>query len=194
MYWWAIIIKQRYWQGWNKFFSNFASNLNISQNNQLDSTSRKINDQPLKLLLIILIDFSLVEKKFFWSRLGCCNQINQRKIPKSLLNYVRIMQIWNTSMDLERYSMTSNVIYLGLRLDSNLTFGANINNICQMAGFELNASGGTLSCKDFKKKRLFLTALFMSQFHYFQLDYTFHNRAKVDKMNSPHERRHLFNI
>ena len=68
-------------------------------------------------------------------------------------------------MDSERDSVTSNVIYLGVRLD------------------------WILPCMDFNKKQLLLNVFFMSQFNYSQLVCMCHNRRKINKMNSLHERR-----
>ena len=68
-------------------------------------------------------------------------------------------------MDSERDSVTSNVIYLGVRLD------------------------WILPCMDFNEKQLLLNVFFMSQFNYSQLVCMCHNRTKINKMNSLHERR-----
>ena len=50
---------------------------------------------------------------------------------------------------------------LGVSLDSSLTFGSRINDICKMTGLKLNALARTTSYPDFNKKQLILYTFFM---------------------------------
>lgn len=87
----------------NRFFSINVSSLNIPQYNQVGLTPGKINNPVIKAFLMYrthlsvnatkenctsssLFNLSLLKKKLFLKRLTFCNQINQQKIPTSLLN------------------------------------------------------------------------------------------------------------
>ena len=75
-----------------------------------------------------------------------------------------------------------------LDLTQNLTFDADINEICKKVGFKLNALARITGYMDLHKERLLLNAFFMSQFNYCQLVWMCHDRTKNNKINRLHER------
>ena len=56
--------------------------------------------------------------------------------------------------------------FLGVTINSNLSFKTRINDICKKASLKLNALSRITPHLDFKKKKLLINCFFMSQFNY----------------------------
>ena len=70
---------------------------------------------------------------------------------------------------------------LGIKIDSKLSFNNHIDDICKKASLKLNALSRITPYLDFKKKKLLINSLFISQFNYYRLIWMCHNRTKNNK-------------
>ena len=78
-------------------------------------------------------------------------------------------------------------VFIGITIDSNLSFDKHTNNLCKKASAKLNALARIAGCMDFPKRRLLMKAFITSQFGYCPLIWMFHSRALNNKINSIHE-------
>ena len=78
--------------------------------------------------------------------------------------------------------------YLGLILDSKLSFEDHINNLCKTAGQKLNALARVAPYIRPGKRKTVMKAYVMSQFGHCPLVWMFLNRGLNNKINSLHER------
>ena len=63
-----------------------------------------------------------------------------------------------------------------------------INDICKKTGLILNALSRIIPNLGFKKKKIWINAIFMSQFNYSRLIWMCSNPTKSNKINRLHER------
>ena len=79
-------------------------------------------------------------------------------------------------------------VLLSITIDSNLTFGNHINNICKIASQKLNALARVAPYMNMQKRRIIMKSFVTSQFGYCPLIWMFHSRRLNNKINSIHER------
>ena len=77
---------------------------------------------------------------------------------------------------------------LGVKIDSKLSFNNHLDDICRKVSLKLNALSRKIPNLHFKKKKLLINSLFISQFNYCPLIWMCHNRTKNNKINRRHER------
>ena len=79
-------------------------------------------------------------------------------------------------------------VLLGITIDSNLTFGNRINNICKILSQKLNAVARIVPYMNTQKRRAIMKSFVTSQLSYCPLIWMFHSRRLNNKINSIHER------
>ena len=82
-----------------------------------------------------------------------------------------------------------------MKFDNRLTFDKHVNDICKTAGQKLNALSRVTPYMELSKRRVLVSAFFMSQFNYCPLVWMCHSRTCNNKINRLHERclRLIFN-
>ncbi len=75
---------------------------------------------------------------------------------------------------------------LGVTIDHKLTFEPHLNKHCKNAGYKLFALSRLSSYIDSNKLKILMRAFVMSQFQYFPLAWTLHNKHLNTKINNIH--------
>ena len=83
---------------------------------------------------------------------------------------------------------SENVKLLGIDIDSKLTFSGHIESICKKAGKKLNALSRQCTILPLNKRKILMSAFFISQFSYCPLVWMFCSRGLNNKINSLHYR------
>ena len=83
---------------------------------------------------------------------------------------------------------SENVKLLGIDIDSKLTFSGHIESICKKAGKKLNALSRQCTILPLNKRKILMSAFFISQFSYCPLVWMFCSRGLHNKINSLHHR------
>ena len=78
--------------------------------------------------------------------------------------------------------------FLGVNIDSKLSFEKHLNIICGKASAKINALGRFALFMNSEKRRTITNAFFNSQFSYCPLIWMFHSRLINNKINRLHER------
>ena len=87
-----------------------------------------------------------------------------------------------------RISNTKFEKLLGVTFDNQLNFNHHISNICKTAGKNIHTLARVSNYMDQDKKRIPFNSYFLSQFNYFRLIWTNHNKSINNRINSLHER------
>ena len=75
---------------------------------------------------------------------------------------------------------------LGIDIDTNLSFSGHIESICKKAGKKLNALSRQCTMLPLNKRKILMSAFFISQFSYCPLVWMFCSRGLNNKINSLH--------
>ena len=78
--------------------------------------------------------------------------------------------------------------FLGVNIDSKLSFEKHLNIICGKARAKISALGRVAPFMNIEKRKMIMNAFFNSQFSYCPLTWMFHNRLINNKINRLHER------
>ena len=76
----------------------------------------------------------------------------------------------------------------GIDIDTNLSFSGHIESICKKAGKKLNALSRQCTILPLNKRKILMSAFFISQFSYCPLVWMFCSRGLNNKINSLHYR------
>ena len=77
---------------------------------------------------------------------------------------------------------------LGIDIDTKLSFSDHIESICKNAGKKLNALSRQCTILPLNKRKILMSAFFISQFSYCPLVWVFCSRGINNKINSLHDR------
>ena len=77
---------------------------------------------------------------------------------------------------------------LGIDIDTKLSFSGHIESICKKAGKKLNALSRQCTMLPLNKRKILMTAFFISQFSYWPLVWVFCSRGRNNKINNLHYR------
>ena len=87
-----------------------------------------------------------------------------------------------------KISEENSVRFLGIDIDSKLSFKNHVSSLCAKAGRKLTALTRLVSFLTIENRRLLMKALIESQFNYCPLVWMFHSRNLHNKVNKIHER------
>ena len=79
-------------------------------------------------------------------------------------------------------------MFLGIKIDSNLSFEEHINNLCKKASQKLNALARIACYMDIQKRKSIMKSFITFQFGHCPLVWVFHSRSLNNRINSIHER------
>ena len=79
-------------------------------------------------------------------------------------------------------------VLLSITIDSNLTFGNHLNNICKKVSQKLNALARVAPYMNMQKRRIIMKSFVTFQFGYCPLIWMFYSRRLNNRINSIHER------
>ena len=78
--------------------------------------------------------------------------------------------------------------YLGITIDSKLTFEKHINELCKKGILKLHALTGCAKFMSAEKRRLIFKVFIILQFNYCPLVWIFHRKQPNNRINSLHEK------
>ena len=131
----------------------------------------------------VISDLETIDNLFDWF---CCNnfKVNPSKCHSFLSPFnLKSINIKNSSIE-----ESSSEKFVGVNVESNLTFEKNINELCKKGNQKLHALARCAKYMSTEKRRTLFKAFVVSQFNYCPLVWMFHTKELNNRINSLHEK------